>query len=155
MTVVARKFAARPVRSATETWAAIVDCVCKSNAQSRKEFENITGEASALIASDIMKEHPFVMVGAGPRLRVYCLYDEDAISGDDKNEDPLGWDPTEGDWAAYLPCTPEGLDFFKGTLKKKTSRILCYDAKEGILEQEQPEARSERLTIDVEGFKKL
>jgi hypothetical protein len=155
MTVVARRFLARPVRGATETWAAIVDCVCKSDPQSRREFEKITGEASALIASDIMKEYPFVIMGSGPRLRVYCLYDEDAISGDDKNEEPLGWNPTEGDCMAYLPCTTEECDFFKATLHKKTSRIKCYDVKEGIPEQEQAEAKSEGLTIDIEGFRKL
>lgn len=155
MTVVARRFLARPVRHASAAWAAITDCVCKSNAQSRKEFEKVKGVASALIASDILQEHPLVIIGSGPRVRIYCLYDEDAISGDDKNEDTFGWDPSEGDWTAYLPCLTEEFDFFKAELAKKTDRILCYDSELGIADEEESSSKYRSLTIDIEGYRRL
>ena len=44
----------------------------------------------------------------GPRTRIYCLYDDDAIDGSDAKEDALGFDPLNGDWRVSLPCPVEG-----------------------------------------------
>jgi hypothetical protein len=36
----------------------------------------------SLIAAEAMRDSPIVVHGVGPRLRVYCLYDDEAILGE-------------------------------------------------------------------------
>ena len=38
-----------------------------------------------------MRNSPVVVHGVGPRLRVYCVYDEDAILEEGVSEEPLAW----------------------------------------------------------------
>ena len=45
--------------------------------------------------------------GGGPHVRVYCVFDEDAITKDGLNEDALPKSPTEGDWRMSIPFLAE------------------------------------------------
>src|SRR3546814_20149421 len=61
-----------------------------------------TGVAASLIADQAPKSAPIVATCDGPRTRIYCLFYEDAIDGDDANEEVLGFEPLKGDWGVSL-----------------------------------------------------
>jgi hypothetical protein len=84
---------------------------------------NVAGVATSLIASEAMKADKIIVWGGGPRVRIDCIYDDDAISGDNVNETKLARSATDGDWRMSLPCPEEDLTWVTSTLAKKSSRI--------------------------------
>ena len=125
--IVVRRVVASPIRSASEAWDFIFDLLTASESTDLEELENTRSLCMSLVAAEAMKESPIVIYGVGPRLRIYCLYDEDAILGDDRSEDPLSWNPTDGDWAMSLPCPAEDLDWMQSALAYNSSRITVRD----------------------------
>ena len=79
------------------------------------------------IADELPRTAPFVLVGAGPRVRVYCLYGDDAVEGDDANESPVDLDGTDADWTLWLPCDADDLDWVTASLAG-LPRVTPYDA---------------------------
>jgi hypothetical protein len=157
MTTVARRFAATPVRTGTETWDLIVDLISKSQSASRTELQKVTGVAASLIADEIPKEAPIVVAGNGPRLRVYCIYGEDAVVADDCDESSLTWNPAEGDWRLFLPCPGEDLEWVRGCLQPLSRRIIAYDASKVVLPEEESkptETVKATFSVNVEEFMK-
>lgn len=158
MTVVARHFVATPARPASETWAAIVALVSKDSSAGRRELESVSGVAANLIADEAPKNAPMVVAGNGPRLRIYCLYDEEAILAEDKNEDALSWNPTEGSWGMRLPCPGEDLESVQAALRKRSARVSAYDPEAG--DKEENEGGSTKaslppdLSLNAEAFRK-
>src|SRR5688572_30314849 len=103
MTVLARKVNSVPTRLASETWTRIVDLVAPTNASARTELLAVIGVASSLITRESFKDSPFIVWGDGPRIRVYCIYGEEAIEGAGANEAALPDSPAEsGTWFASL-----------------------------------------------------
>lgn len=154
MTVIARRFRANPARTAGLTWEAIATLVCGDDTEAKAEFFQVAGVAASLIADEALRENPLVVAGAGPRLRVYCLYDEDAIDGEDANEDALSWSPTEAAWKAYLPCPTADVSWVSAALSSKgTEHFEVYDVSEGLKKAE--EIRSFDLSINEEGLRNL
>jgi hypothetical protein len=157
MTIVARRFASTPVRTGTETWELIVDLISKSQSTSRTELQKVTGVAASLIADETPKEAPIVVAGNGPRLRVYCIYGEDAVVGDDCDESSLTWNPTEGDWRLFLPCPEEDLEWVRNCLRPLSKRIIAYDVSKEALPEEAAnatEARKATFSANVQEFMK-
>ncbi len=98
MSVVSRKLRATPVRSSSETWKRMVLLLAPDEStDAHKELTSVSGVVSSLIASEAMKDAAVVCMGSGPRVRIYCLHDEDAIIGQDQYESPLLHCPTEKD----------------------------------------------------------
>lgn len=156
MTVVARRFRARPHRSAHETWIQIRDLICHANAKAKAEFDLLGGQVASLISDEVLRNHPIVVIGSGARLRIYCLYDEDAIGGDEHNEAPLTWNPLSvHDWLIHLPCPKEDVAWMKRQIDGESGRFIIYDPSQGILEDEVVKSEAEELTIDAEAFRKL
>lgn len=160
MSTVVRRFLASPVRLSSDTWAAVTKLVCKGQANATLEFAKVSGIASALLNDELFKSHPFVVKNKGPRLRVYCIYGQDAISEEGKNEDALSWDPVANDWHAYIPCAPEEFKEISKLLNSKSGKFSVYDIDEGLPDQEETEdktttANSQAATVDWEAFKKL
>jgi hypothetical protein len=159
MTVVARTFCSIPKRSALETWTAIVVLLApKAGSEARRELESVAGIASSLITREAMNS-PIVVYGCGPRVRIYCVYNEDAITGDAANENKLAFDATEGDWHMSLPCPSDDLDWVTGALAKKTKRITARDQAEEVSSDETLEAVKATRTdggtgIDKQAFLK-
>jgi len=155
MTVVARRFISIPERTATATWGAIVSLLAADhNSAAAAELSSIAGIASSLISREAMTS-PIVVWGAGPRVRVYCLYNEDAVEGDDANEVALSFDPTDGDWSMSLPCPAEDLTWVKDALKRKSKRITARDM-EAVLDDDE-ESSSQKVAaaeplVDLEAF---
>ncbi len=154
MTVIARRFRANPARTAGQTWEAIAALVCGDDTGAKTEFLLVAGVAASLIADEALRENPLVVAGTGPRLRVYCLYDEDAINGEDANEDALSWSPTETAWKAYLPCSPENMSWVSTALSSKgTEHFEVYDVSKGLNKAE--ETKSFDLSINEESLRNL
>jgi len=157
MTVIARRFASTPARSAGETWERIVALISCAGSEPRGELEAVAGIAASIIADETPRESPIVVTGEGPRLRVYCVYGEDAIVGDDCDESALTCNPTEGEWCLFLPCSAEDMDWVKRALEQGSTRVRAYDAEKGIPETGSGKTSGDRATFSVnieEFFKK-
>ena len=154
MTIVARRITATPARSATETWEVILDLLASdSNSLAREELLAISGIACSLIADEAMKTAPIVVYGSGPRVRVYCLYDEDAITGDNAKEDALSFNATEGDWYMSLPCYAADLTWVQEALKKLSNRITARDMATDVdIEKDRGNPTAKDAEIDKEAF---
>lgn len=158
MSIVARKFNASPARLASETWAAIAKLVCDGDKNALAEFTAVTGIGSSLLNDQLFESNPMVVISKGPRLRIYCLYGEDAISGEDANEESLSWNPTEEKWHAFLPCTDGELKEIKKALRSKSTKFSAYDVDVGLPEDAKDQVEnsdSARASIDFAAFKKL
>ena len=104
-TVVSRTFASTPQRDAADTWRVIVDLLCTaSEADVKDELLLVQGIVASIISDQAPKNSAIIVTCDGPRTRIYCTYDEDAIDGTDLNESPLSFDPLKGDWADHREC---------------------------------------------------
>lgn len=128
MTVVSRRVVATPARSASAAWDVIVRLVTASGSPARQELQRIEGIASCIIAEESLKADPCVVFGSGPRLRIYCLYNEDAIAGEDANEAALAFTPTEGDWQISLPCHADDLEWVQKALRQRSTHVTAREA---------------------------
>lgn len=154
MTVVARRFVSIPERTASATWSAISQLLApKSGSAAAAELASVAGIASSLISREAMTS-PIVVWGAGSRVRVYCLYNDDAVEGDDANETALSFDPTDGDWYMSLPCPAEDISWVKNALKGKSKRVAARDMETSVdSDEEEPSKKSATETVvDLEAF---
>ncbi len=153
-TVASRTFRSNPQRDALQTWTVIVDLLTqgKTNA-ARTELLAVAGVAASVIAEQAPKDAAIVVTCDGPRTRIYCLYDDDAIDGADANEDALGFDPLKGDWRVSLPCPADDLAWVQGALKKHSSRITARDLDAAVSADESTSAaKAQTLVFDPKGF---
>lgn len=159
MTVMARTFCSIPKRSALETWTAIVSLLApKASSEARRELESVAGIASSLITREAMNS-PIVVYGCGPRVLIYCVYHEDAITADTANENKLAFDATDGDWHMSLPCPADDLNWVVGALAKKTKRITARDQAAAVESEDSSQAlkaasNDGTASINMEGFLK-
>jgi hypothetical protein len=81
------------------------------------------------------------------------LYNEDAIEGDDKNEGPLSFDATAGDWKLSLPCPADDLAWVQNSLKAKSTRISARDMATPVEDEDDGGARQPSdSSVDLEAF---
>lgn len=154
MTVVARRVRSTPIRTGVETWQFVVDLVASKSDDARRELLAVEGVAACLIVDEVPKEAPIVVAGSGPRLRVYCLYDDEAIGGESASEESLSWDPTEKDWQVFLPVSREEMSWVSASLKKLGSRVVAYDRDADERAGESSAERGAEFRVDVEAFKR-
>lgn len=156
MTTVARRtFSSIPQRDAAQSWIAIVDLLTKGQSSiARTELLAVAGIAASVIADQAPRNAPIVVMCDGPRTRIYCLYDDDAIDGSDANEDALGYDPLNGDWSISLPCVADDLSWVQRALKKHTNRIVARDEAVSVAADESISevASSAPLVLDPKGL---
>jgi hypothetical protein len=151
-TVVSRTFRSTPHRDAAQTWSLIVELLTHGrNGQTRNELLAVAGIASSVIADHAPKTAPIVVKCDGPRTRIYCVYDEDAID-DSENESALGFDPLKGDWRISLPCQADDLAWIQAALKKHSNRITARDLATGFAENEEAGSGKAEIVLDPEGF---
>lgn len=157
MTVASRTFRSTPHRSASETWRAIVELLTQGrDGEVRNELLTVVGEAASIISDRAPKHAPIVITCDGPRTRIYCVYDEDAVESEGEDETMLGYDPLAGKWRVSLPCQEDDLLWIESALRKKSSRIAARDALAGISiddDDKTPETRT--LTLDAKRFLEL
>lgn len=155
MTVVSRTIRAIPHRPASDTWNFIVDLLAPSQGEARSELQSVSGTACALIAEAIMTDTAIVVYGSGPRIRIYCLFNEDALEGDKASESALSFVPTNGDWKLSIPCPPDDLQWVQKALKAKSSRITARDKDVAVEDDDSNDRAESSLTIDKEAFLRL
>lgn len=153
-TVARRTFRCTPHRDAHDTWLAIVEFLTQGrDGTARAELLAVAGTAASVIADQAPRDAAIVVTCDGPRTRIYCLYDDDAIDGSDANEDPLGFDPLKGEWRVSLPCLTEDLDWASAALKKHSVHITARDSADTIATEDSATATSSAaLVLDPKGF---
>jgi hypothetical protein len=153
-TVASRTFRSTPGRDALDTWIAIVDLLTKGAASAgRTELLAVGGVAASVIADQAPKDAAITVTCDGPRTRIYCLYDDDAVDGSDANEAALGFDPLKGDWRVSLPCLTDDLAWVQAALKKHSVRIAARDIDEAVKDAGSAAAvAAQTLTLDPKGF---
>lgn len=153
-TVMARRVASTPERTASETWQTIVEILAPDpDSDARAELAKAAGVACSSISSDAPKDAAFVVWGGGPRVRVYCVFGDDAITRDGVNEEALPESPTEGDWKMSIPCPPEDLKWSQAKLASVSTRISARSIEEDVPDDDKKSAASAReLTINVKEF---
>ena len=153
-TVASRTFKSTPERDASRTWTAIVDLLTQGNAgDARTELLAVTGVSASVIADQAPKDAAITVTCDGPRTRIYCLYDEDAIEGSDSNEDVVGFDPLKGDWAISLPCLADDLAWVQSALARHSKRITARDISDGLAADAGTKSDAAAgLTFDPAGF---
>ena len=155
-TIVVRRVVATPGRPAALAWALVADLLALPGSAARKEVDAIAGVAISLIAAEAMRDSPIVVDGVGPRLRVYCLYDDAAMLAEGSSEGSLAWCPTDGDWRMSLPCPPDDLPWVQAALAGRSDRITARDWSERAPsegETHQPRmVATDSTTIDAEAF---
>ena len=152
MSVVARRIRATPERSASETWQAIVDLLAPDGGNARNELISIEGIASSIISTESPKDSPIVVKGDGPRVRIYCLFDGDAVSGDDANESALAECPTAGAWSLSLPVEIEDVEWVKTALAMKTKNVTVRERSQSVDDTDKQQAMSAEPLINMEAF---
>lgn len=153
MTVVRRTFKSTPAREASETWRVITAFLLRnSNGEAQAELEAVAGIASSLIADQAPRDSSITVVCSGPRTRIYCVYDDDAIGGDDVNEQAVGFDPLHGDWSISLPCAAEDLAWTQRALAKHSKRITARDLSDKQVETSTCATSAPALTLDTKEF---
>jgi hypothetical protein len=153
-TVASRTFKSTPGRDALDTWTAIVDLLTKGTAgAARTELLAVGGVAASVIADQAPKDGAITVTCDGPRTRIYCLYDEDALDGGE-NEAALGYDPLKGDWKVSLPCLADDLAWVQAALKKHSDRITAREIDEAVVKEASSAetAAASDLTLDPKGF---
>lgn len=153
-TVASRAFCSTPERDALQTWTAIVDLLAQGKTgAARTELLAAAGVAASVIADQAPKDAAIVVTCDGPRTRIYCLYDDNAVEGSDASEDALGYDPLKGDWRVSLPCPADDLSWVQGALKKCSSRITARDRNAAVTTEGATSAtKGEALVFDPKGF---
>ncbi|MEA3015198.1 MAG: hypothetical protein QOD42_3743 [Sphingomonadales bacterium] len=153
-TVASRTFRSSPQRDAGETWNAIVELLTQGRTgEARTELLSVAGVAASVIADAAPKDSAIVVTCDGPRTRIYCLYDDDAVEGSDANEDGLGFDPLNGDWRVSLPCGDEDLVWVQRALKQQSTRITARDLdRDTAAKAGEESAGAQSLVLDPAGF---
>ena len=158
MTTVSRRiFRATPHRDAHGTWAAIVDLLTQGAVgEARRELLAVSGTAASIISDQAARDEPIVVTCEGPRTRIYCLFDDDAIDGSDANEGPLGYDPLKGDWRVSLPCGQDDLAWVQRALARHSARVTARGPGSSPAADERAGTATASvaipLTLDMKGF---
>jgi hypothetical protein len=155
-TVIARNVGSTPARTPAETSDVIIGILAPDDKSSAKaELKKVAGVIAATISSEAGKDDAFVLYGSGPQIRVYCIFGDDAISGDGVNEDELAESPTDGDWRLSIPCLEEDLDWIQKKLKSLSSRVTARAIGESVeYEKTQAKDASTGLVINLQEFLK-
>src|SRR5947209_3256060 len=128
MSTVRRDFRASPHRTGSETWEAIARLLApKDDGVARAELLSVIGIAGQIISTESVKDFPIISAGSGSRVRIFCLYDEEATEEENANEAPLAFDATSKDWNVSIPAEAEDVNWSKLELSKLTSRIMVRE----------------------------
>ena len=153
MTVLARRFASIPTRSATETWQAIVSLVAPdAMSPAQSELAAVGGVMCSVIAQEALRDDALVLHGSGPRLRVYCLYGDDALEPDAASESPLSFVPTEGDWQMSVPCHEDDLAWVTRALARRSSRVHARAVGTDLDEEQDTDRSQGRASVNLDSY---
>ncbi|QPF90862.1 hypothetical protein [Bradyrhizobium commune] len=146
---VKREIASIPVRSAGETWAAIVALISGADTPDAATLKAAASIMESLIADEHPATVPIVVKGNGDRLVIYCRYNEDAIELG-SSIDKLTWNPTGGSgWKITAPIEAGDVTWMNDALKSRAPRLSVHDvASPPADEEEATKAAAADLAID-------
>jgi hypothetical protein len=151
--VASRTIRSSPYRDAAATWAVVIELLTGAkNTTARQALSAAAGIVASIIADRGPRDAPIVVTCDGPRTRIYCLYDEDAVEGSDATEDELGFDPLNGDWRISLPCHKDELPWVQSALEKCGHRITARDLAAGLVGDNTAAIEAASLILDPKGF---
>ncbi len=137
-----RDIASIPVRTAGETWAAIIDLITGKDSVDASTLRAAASVMEAVIAEEHPAKVPIVVKGSGSRLVIYLVYNEDAMEHG-TSIDKLTWNPTAGDgWAMTAPAEKADVKWMNGVLAERAPRISVHDVNEPQNEEEDEKATS-------------
>jgi hypothetical protein len=90
-------------------------------------LQAVAGVASCVIADQGPREAAIVITCDGPRTRIYCHYDDDALDESNGNEAALGFDALKGDWQVSLPVDADDLAWVTSALAASSTRVVARD----------------------------
>jgi hypothetical protein len=156
---VRRDIASIPVRSAGETWQAILDLITGAGSVDADTLKAASSIMESLIADEHSATVPIVVKGHGDRLVIYCLYNEAAMEAG-KDIDPITWNPTGGaGWKMTAPAEAADAAWMNNALKSRAPRITVHDAASPPAEDDGDNANTNTsaaaLTIDFGVFDRL
>jgi len=155
MSTIRRDFLSSPHRTGAETWEAIAHLLAPDEkSAARKELLSVSGIAAQIIATESVKDFPIISAGSGDRVRIYCLYNDDAVDPDNANESALAFDATSKEWKVSIPAEQEDLGWSNTELAKFSDRITVREKNEQFAEEEKSSTGSSSLTLDLEEFLK-
>ena len=146
---VRRDIASIPLRSASETWSAIVTLVTGNGSVDSDQLNAAASIMESLIADEQPAIAPIVFKGCGPRVLIYCLYDEDAMEAG-LTIDSLNTNPTAGDWRMTAPCEEDDVDWMNNTLKERAPRMTVHAAHEPPADEDADEVEATAKTLDFD-----
>ena len=154
MSVVARRILATPQRAASDAWQVIVNLLAPRDGTARNELLSVEGIASSVLSTESTRDAAIVVRGNGPRVRIYCLYGDEAVAGDDANESELAECPTEGDWVMSLPADADDVAWVKAALAKKSTRVTVREKSESVEDGDERSkaAGTTNAAINMEAF---
>lgn len=149
-TVIARRIVATPIRTSSETWTTITQLLAPDAKSSARELlDRASGVACSAIASEALKSAAAVLYGNGPRVRCYCLYDDDAVSGEDTDERALPETPTEGDWRLSIPVLEEDFEWSARAIKACAPHISVRKVGDDLPDESEPAEANGRAAVRV------
>lgn len=141
-----------PARSAKDTWAAIIDLVSGKGTVDGVQLKAAASAMESIIADEHPASVPIVFKGSGPRLLIYCLFNEEAMEAG-LSVDRLNFNPTAGDWRMTVPCDPEDVNWIAKTLKERAPRISVHAADEPPADEDEEQRVAKRFDVDWEVLK--
>jgi hypothetical protein len=149
---VRRDVSAIPLRSASETWEAIVDLVSGSGSKDVGQLVDAGGVMGSIITDEHPANSAIILEGVGAQLRIYCRYGMKAIE-EGEQLDALTWNPTAGDWTMHVPCDAENIAWVRASLSRTSERIKVFDVAEGDWDAEDDSAKlaangSKEIVVD-------
>jgi hypothetical protein len=134
-----RNIASIPVRTAAQTWRAIVDLITGNGTVDRQQLDAAASVMESLIADEHPATVPIVVKGAGPRVVIHLLYNEEAMEAG-MDVDKLGSNPTAGDWRVTAPCEEDDSSWMNKTLVARAPRISVHPADQAPADEDDGES---------------
>lgn len=136
-----REISSIPFRSASETWAAIIDLVTGKGSKDVQQLKNAAGVMGSIITDEHPADTAILLEGVGAQLRIYCSYGLRAVE-EGGAIDALTWNPTAGDWTMHVPCDAENIAWVKESLAGTSPRIKVFDVAEGDRAEEEETSKA-------------
>lgn len=155
-TVFQRTIRASPERLSSAVWSVISEMIAPDkSSQARRELDQVAGLAGTIISAKYPLDDGIIIFGGGPRVRFYCIYDDDAVSGEKAKESKLPSSPIEGEWQLSFPCAKEEIEWLRKALEGKPARFSLRALGEDVDGDEQAATSSKAQpanTVNLDAF---
>jgi len=142
-----RDIASIPKRSAADTWRIIRELITAKDSVDSGMLSAASSVMESIITDEFPATVPIVVKGAGDRLIIYLLYNEDALEAD-LDVDKLNWNPTAGDWEMTVPVDAAEVAWINKALAERAPRIKAHDMSSPPDGEDDTASKAQVLAID-------